>query len=632
VFPLLVFFFHLRSLFPIMSYRSFLLLASAGIAVARTITSSCDDNLAAVTGLLQADDGKAYCSSILDIGTITNTIVESTTTQETTIITTPSEVALWTTTTETETISSGTVTETLPLFMTTTTLSITTTAYACPVQFFRRDLAAYNEAKTTSSPMPTPSADEWEDEDCEDEDGESEAAPAAYDAYSMGSSVVYPVSTPSGYASSAPAAYGVHSMSSSAVNPASVPQDHAASPAAYDAHSMASSAIYSASSSGHVASPAPYEAQSVGSSAIYPASAPTGYAASPSTYGPMSSYSAQSTISNYVKYPQASGNASIHYPSGALSSSHSLSTVLSDWHPQISANSTLPHPTGSLSSSHSLPTTSMDSTTSIESTSTIESTTPIVTPAPTPEPSCETAPTALRSGYSCDTISAACGCLGLPSATEDLITTTTFTEVVYTTEAMLITTIAELTETLFLTIPATTLTLAPTSTETETALVTATTCPCSAPTSSLCGATPNTCRDFQTDTSNCGSCGTTCASGDSCTAGKCTPPPPPPAVPEVPSCAGSRCGAWKPCDANSNNGCICAETAEGSGICITGGRSCSSYQRCTRSSECGSPDDKCATSTCCPYGICITASMACPNAGSAGRMFRRKAWDGESVF
>jgi hypothetical protein len=589
-----------------MSYRSFLLLASAGIAVARTITSSCDDNLAAVTGLLQADDGKAYCSSILDIGTVTNTIVDSTTTQETTTITTPSEVALLTTTTETEMVSSGTVTETLPLFMTTTTLAVTTTAYACHAPVFRRDLrgnlVAYNEAKATSSPMPTQSADEWEyDEDCEDEDEELEASPAAYDAYSMGSSDVHQASPSAGYASSPPAAYGVHSMGSSAAHPAPVP-------------------------SGYVPSPAPYDVYSIGSSAIYPASAPTGYAASPSTYGPMSSYIAQSTISNHVKYPQASGNASVHYPSGIISSSHSLSTVLSDWHPQPSANSTLPLPTGALSSSLSISTVSIDSTTSAVST---ESTTPTVTLAPTPAPSCETAPTALRSGYACDTLSAACGCLDLPSATEDSTTTTTFTEMIYTTEAMLITTITELTETSYLTVPATTLTLSPTSTITETAFMTATSCPCSGFTSSLCGTAPDTCRDLQTDTQNCGSCDNTCVSGDSCSAGKCVAP----AIPDVPSCAGSRCGAWKPCGDNANNGCVCAVTAEGSGICMSGGRSCGIYQRCTSSAECGSPDEKCATSTCCGYGICITASLACPNAGSAGRMFRqRTAWDGQSVY
>ena len=588
-----------------MSYRSLLLLASAGIAVARTITSSCDDSLAAVTGLLQADDGKVYCSSVLNIGTVTNTIVESTTTQETTTITTPSEVALLTTTTETELVSSGTVTETLPLFMTTTTLAVTTTAYACPAPVFRRDLrgnlAAYNEAKATSSPMPTQSADEWVyDEDCEDEDEELEASPAAYDAFSMGSSDVYQASAPGGYPSSAPAAYDAHSVGSSAAYQASAPPGYNASPAPYDVHSIASSAIY-------------------------PASAPTSYAASPSTYGPMSSYIAQSTISNHIKYPQASGNASIHHPSGTLSSSHSLSTVLSDGHPQVSANSTLPLPTGALSSPVSLSTLSIESTTSTVST---ESTAPIVTPAPTLEPSCDTAPTALRSGYACDTLSAACGCLDLPSATEGVTTTTTFTEVIYTTEVMLITTITELTETSYLTVPATTLTLSPTSTVTETALMTATTCPCSAPASSLCGTTPDTCRDLQTDTSNCGSCGNTCASGDSCSAGKCVAP----AIPDVPSCATSSCGKYIRCGATST--CLCVATPEGSGVCVASGTSCGN-PACTKSSDCG-PDEKCGINTCCSHGIpgagmCIKVQNKCPNMGATTQVFRRRTWDGETV-
>jgi hypothetical protein len=588
-----------------MSYRSLLLLASAGIAVARTITSSCDDNLAAVTGLLQADDGKAYCSSVLDIGTVTDTVVESTTTQETTTITTPSEAALLTTTTETEIISSGTVTETLPLFMTTTTLAVTTTAYACPAPVFRRDLrgnlAAYNEAKATSSPVPTQSADEWEyDEDCEDEDEELEGSPAAYGAHSMGSSDAYSASAPAGHLASPPAAYGIHSMDPSAAHQASAPSGYNASPAPYDAHSMAFSAIY-------------------------PASAPTGYAASPSTYGPMSSYIAQSTIPNHVKYPQASGNASIYYPSGTVSSSHSLSTALSDWHPQVSANSTLPLPTGALSSSLSLSTVSIESTISTMST---ESTTPTVTLAPTPEPSCDTAPTALRSGYSCDTLSAVCGCLDLPSATEDLTITTTFTEVIYTTEVMVITRITELTETLSLTVPATTLTLSPTSTITETALTTATACPCSAPTSSLCGTTPDTCRGLQTDAANCGSCGNTCASGSTCAAGTCVAP----AIPDVPSCATSTCGKYTLCGANDS--CLCIATPEGSGVCASGSTSCYN-PKCTKSSDCG-PDEKCGINSCCSRGvpgagICIKVQNKCPNMGASTQVFRRRAWGGETV-
>lgn len=56
---------------------------------------------------------------------------------------------------------------------------------------------------------------------------------------------------------------------------------------------------------------------------------------------------------------------------------------------------------------------------------------------------------------------------------------------------------------------------------------------CSAGTQ-LCG---DTCLDLQTDTANCGSCGTSCGS-NSCVAGVCTepepPPPPPPATPTAP--------------------------------------------------------------------------------------------------
>ena len=363
---------------------------------------------------------------------------------------------------------------------------------------------------------------------------------------------------------------------------------------------------------GYVASPAAYDVHSMGPSSIYPASVPTAYAESSSTYVQTSSYIAHSTVPNQVQYPHAPGNASIRYPSGTVSSSHSLSTVLSDWHPQGSSNSSIPHPTGSTTSSHSASTTSTNSTT------------PIVTPTPAPEPLCETAPIALRSGHSCETVSAACGCLSLASATEDLTFTTTFTDVTYTTEAMIVTTITELTETLFYTVPAATLTLIPTSTVTETVLVTATSCPCSGSASSLCGNTVDTCKDLQTDNTNCGSCGNSCASGESCSAGTCVAP----AVPEAPSCAASRCEAFIECGGNS--GCICAATAEGSGVCITGDF-CSNYQRCDASSDCPGADEKCAINTCCGYGICIKAADVCANTGSAGRMFRRKTWDGLTV-
>jgi hypothetical protein len=102
-----------------MLYPSLLLLASAGAAVAQ-LPTACE-NFANATELLQADEGKAYCSSILSFGTVTNTVVESTTTQETTTLTTPSEITETETITQTDTVSSGTVTETAPLFWITET-------------------------------------------------------------------------------------------------------------------------------------------------------------------------------------------------------------------------------------------------------------------------------------------------------------------------------------------------------------------------------------------------------------------------------------------------------------------------------------------------------------------------------
>lgn len=80
-----------------MLHPSLLLLASAGAAVAQ-LPTACE-NFANATELLQADEGKAYCSSVLSLGTFTNTVVESTTTQEITTLTTQSEI------TETETTS-----------------------------------------------------------------------------------------------------------------------------------------------------------------------------------------------------------------------------------------------------------------------------------------------------------------------------------------------------------------------------------------------------------------------------------------------------------------------------------------------------------------------------------------------
>ena len=111
-----------------MFYPSIVLLASAGAASALTITSlssepapstpalsapACE-NFANVTTLLQDDDGETYCSSVLSLGTVTNTLIEATTSHSTTTVTTFTTLTTTDTTTQTDTIYSGTITTTAP--------------------------------------------------------------------------------------------------------------------------------------------------------------------------------------------------------------------------------------------------------------------------------------------------------------------------------------------------------------------------------------------------------------------------------------------------------------------------------------------------------------------------------------
>ena len=552
-----------------MLYPSLILLASAGAAIAQA-PAACE-SLANATELLQGDDGKAYCSSILSFGTVTSTIIESTTTSETTTLTTPSEITEWETTTQTDTISSGTVTETAPVsvFTATTTLS-TTTEYACPT-FFRRGLEAYAVGKTASTPEPTSAPAKYFSDDCEDED--LETSPAEYDYHSPAYITVYPPSAPQGQ---------VLTLS-------------------YSSHStVPTNAQYS---QGYANAPAGYQSGAV-----------------------VSSYSRSAAASN-TQYLQASGSASGAYSSGSIGSPYSYSTYVSG-QPQISSNSTI-HYTGGVTTSSGIPVPHISSNSTIIPTggptasSVIFTTSPIITPTPAPKPSCETAPTALRTGFACDAVSAACGCLGLAPATEDVTSTTTFTETSFVTEAMLLTTTSTLTETEFTTVPEATLTESPSVTVTLYATATETVCPCSGSTSALCGTSPDTCKDLQSDTSNCGSCGNTCGDGQTCSAGECKTP----VVPNTQKCAASSCGKFISCGAN--NSCICAATPEGTGVCIYGSTSCSN-PTCTTSADCGD-EMVCAINTCCGKGICTRPQNVCPNTGSARMMFRRKSWDGETV-
>jgi len=547
----------------------FLLLASAGAAVAQ-LPTACE-NFANATELLQADDGKAYCSSILSYGTVTNTLVESATATETTTLTTPSEITETKTTTQTDTISSGTVTETAPLFWVTETSTVSTTEYACPTAF-KRGLEAYAVQKTTSAPEPTSAPVDYFSDDCED-DEDSETSPAESEYHSPVYMTVYPASAPQGKVLTLS-----YASQSTILSNAQHTQAYGVAPAAYSGSAIGSSYKHS-------------------------------------------------TAASNAQYSQASGNAPAAYSSIAIGSSYSESVYVSG-QPHISSNSTIHYSAGVTGSSRiSVPIVSSNSTiiptAGPTASSVIFTTSPMITPTPAPKPSCDTAPTALRTGFACDAVNAACGCLGLASATEDVTSTTTFTEASFVTEAMLITTTTTLTETEFTTVPEATLTESPSSTTTATATATASVCPCSGSTSSLCGTTPDTCKDLQTDLNNCGSCGNTCADGDYCSAGVCKTP----TVPNVQKCVESRCEKYLTC--SKGNSCLCIATAEGTGACVSPASHCT-YKNCAATTDCG-VNEVCAANTCCGKSTCVSLAMVCPNDNTASRMFRRKTWDGKTV-
>lgn len=401
---------------------SILLLASAGVAVAQ-LPTACE-SFANATELLQADGGQVYCSSILSLGTVTNSLVESTTALETTTITTEFDITLTTTTTETETISSGTLTMTADTMTVTETTTMSTTEYSCATTVFRRGLEAYAVGKTTSAPEPTSTPNESYDECNEDDDEES--SHVEYNNYSPKYMTVYPPSSPHGLVLT----LDMYSQKSSSL-----------------AHPTASNYAMYPQASGNA--PGAYHSGAIGS-----------YSQSPSVSG----------------RPQVSGNSTVHYSAGVTASSKIPTPHLPNNSISISSNSTIQPTAGPTASSVIFTTSSLI--------------TPTITPAP--KPSCDAAPTALRTGFACDAISTACGCLGLAEATEDVTSTTTFTETDTMTETMSVTTITTLTETVFNTVPATTETETPSSTVTEVAIATQTVCPCSGSTSSLCGLTPDT--------------------------------------------------------------------------------------------------------------------------------------------
>lgn len=536
--------------------RSLILLASAGAVMAQ-VAPECE-HLTDVAALLNTDDGKTYCSAVRDIGTTTETVVESATATETTTITTPSQVTLSITTTQTDTVTEGFVTETAATATATETVTESSTVYSCTTALKRRE---YGEAQSTSctkgktTSTPTPSSTSCTKSktsstptpivtstSCTEGKGQQHATSAAYGAsqpaYSQGAAS----SVQGGY-------YG--SDASKAAYPSKAAEGSYSAPLYTDSGVK----VYPTAGAGYYHN---------SSSAAYPtAGASSAHYDSYEEYPTTSSIYEQisSLISSYAGYPTIS--SSVYYSSEIASSS--VSDIVSS---------------------------------SIY--------TPSPTPTPTPVPSCEAAPSAVQTGYGCDEIYSACGCLGLASATAQVTATTTLTEAVSVTEAMLFTTTTQLTETVFTTVPATT-TVTPSVTVTTTATATATVCPCTS-SQTLCGSTPDTCKDLQNDANNCGTCGNVCNSGQ-CSAGKCL------------DCVPRTCQTFSLGRCNNAGLCYCVTGSTGKPLCgdLSVGN-CGSYKKCDADSNCGS-GQICTKDTCCGYGICISVN-SCGNPQNAKRMFQ----------
>jgi hypothetical protein len=556
----------------IMFPRSLILLASAGAAIAQ-VAPECE-HLTDVTALLNTDDGKAYCSAVRDIGTTTETVVESATATETTTITTPSQVTLSVTNTLTSTVTEGFVTETAATATATDTVTESTTVYSCTTALKRRE---YGEAQSTSctkgktTSTPTPSSTSC--------------------TKSKTSSTPTPVVT----STSCTKSEGQQHATSAAYG------------ASQPAYSQGASSIAQEGYYGSDASKAAYPSKAAGgsySAPLYTDSGAKVYPTAGAGYYQNASSAAYPTMSassvHYDAYPEASSTAHEEYP------------ITSSIYKQISSliSSYAGYPTVSSSVYYS---SEVASSSIYSMSSSIYTPSPTPTPTPTPVPSCEAAPSAVQIGHSCDEVYSACGCLGLASATAHVTTTTTLTEAVFVTEAMLFTTTTQLTETVFTTVPATT-TVTPSVTVTTTTTATATVCPCTS-SQTLCGSTPDTCKDLQNDANNCGTCGNVCNSGQ-CSAGKCL------------DCVPRNCQTFSLGRCNNAGLCYCVTGSTGKPLCGDLSRgNCLSYQKCDSDSNCAS-GEICTRDTCCNYagnlgsqGICIPVNN-CGNPQSVKRMFQ----------
>ncbi|KAJ6782330.1 hypothetical protein PWT90_07802 [Aphanocladium album] len=123
--------------------------------------------------------------------------------------------------------------------------------------------------------------------------------------------------------------------------------------------------------------------------------------------------------------------------------------------------------------------------------------------------------------------------------------------------------------------------------KTVTVTATATVTQCPQP-KKLCN---GSCADTSSDPNNCGTCGTTCPSGQ-CTNGACV----------TEGCTGSTCDNFSPCGPGGS--CVCASITGGKGFCVNGATPCAGLADCGTSADCplGSV---CAVGSCCGRNVCI---------------------------